>query len=314
MLDLNDEKEVEIINKMHAFNKKNGGISWSYGHRNKDNVVVFVPMINRPCYGEMRAYGASSTRPKDYHPGDLPRPIPAGPGREAISVAFKKVSLDIETHNAMIEYMFSSESPWKRGIGYDGLSLTKDDKGRIKGVVMWDTAVDPTVMVALFMAIRSLGGTDGRADSWVWFQEDFGLSKFQALVATFYFPILRFRLPMYTPIKIDRDVFKNGVKFTSQFNNGYFLPNSPDFKKMLSGQSLDLSNGKTWQEGEDYNRPSLAEVFRTDDGINKNVSTELRSLYESKGFMRDTRSGYFDEKNFQEGLRTFVEYVENAAA
>lgn len=242
MLNKEVEAEAGAIAKMHAFNLASVGtrISWSYVIRDeKTGDVEFVEMSSRPCYGEMRRYGKGSTRPQDYKPGDLPRPIKKGI-REGVSVYIHSTNNDIEIHNEFVSFMLSTESPYRKGIGFNGLEMTTDDKGRIVGVVMYDTEVDPTTMVALFMFLRSSAGYTVEWDRLV--KE--GKSKIVALIASVY-------------------ARKNGSIYIAQFGGGYYLTHKLDVKKFVNGEVNSLSNGRTWRDQEDYNRPEIQDLFQT---------------------------------------------------
>lgn len=250
MLNLDKKEEAEIIEKMHEFNRAHTGISWSAAVR-KDDAVEYIPMANRPCYGEMRAYGASSTRPNDYKPGDLPRPIPAGT-REAVSIYIGPVSKDAKVHNRFIRFVLSADSPWRKGIGYAGLQLTHDgdESHHIRGLVMYETDVDPTVMVSLFMFLRSArcdhysNKRDARADSWAELIDAHGKSELAALIAV-----------NWMTIHLEQKTFQ------PSFSLGYFLAQKLDTNLFKAGEARNLSNGRTWRDGEDYNRPEIQDLF-----------------------------------------------------
>lgn len=241
MLNKEVEAEAAVIAKMHDFNLNSvmTYVSWSYAIRNKKGEVEFVEMRSRPCYGEMRRYGKTSTRPSDPKPSDLPKPIKVGI-REAVSVFIPSTHQNINIHNDFVEFMFSKESPYRKGIGFDGLEFTKSSDGRIVGIVMYETEVDPTTMVALFMFMRSSSPYVAEWDRLV--KE--GKSKIVALISTIY-------------------ARKNGDTFISQFTGGYYLTQFLDVNKFVNGEVNSLSNGRTWRDEEDYNRPEIQDLFKT---------------------------------------------------
>ena len=256
MLDLNNPEEAVYVEKMHDFNKKPGHhISFSYVVRDPDKgTLTFVELPNRPCYGELRAYGKESTRPGDYKPGDLPRPMNvAGKGiREAVSVYLGRTSMDKDNHNKFIEHVWSDRSPWKRGIGDH--EFTYDNDGFIVGSVMWGTDVDPTVMVSMFMFLRKCRVNSyaavAPADLWLKLQEDLGCDENTAIILT-----------NWTSIQKVGDE----LKFIPHFQYAYYLPVRLDIKGFLNGESRDVSDNITWRDGGDYNRPALQDVFMSED-------------------------------------------------
>src|SRR5690606_22323557 len=159
MLDREKAPEAEAINMMHVFNLKNSGMSYSYVVRGEDGAIEFVEMVRRLCYGELRRYrgklrchpgfGSSEncTRPDDRWPGDLLRPMKEGL-REAVGLAlYCPLSEDIEKHNRMYRFLMSDKLLWRKGLRLDSIEFTEGSDGRIKGMVMTETDVDPTVMV-----------------------------------------------------------------------------------------------------------------------------------------------------------------------
>lgn len=241
MLNKEVEAEAAVIAKMHDFNTRCIGtrISWSYAIRHEDNSVEFVEMRSRPCYGEMRRY-KGGTRPDDPHPGDLPAPIKVGV-REAVSVYIPVRGKTVEDHNTFVEFMFSKESPYRAGIGFDGLEFTKDKKGFIIGIVMYETEVDPTTMVALFMFMRSC---EAYMPTWSKLVSE-GRSKIVALIAAAY----------ARPA--------DATSYFCQFSGGYYLTPQLDFRKFVRGEVNSLSKGRTWRDQEDYNRPEIQDLFKT---------------------------------------------------
>lgn len=246
MLNRENPEELALIEKMHEFNlRPNHRISWCAVIRDeKTDKTKFLDYTNRPCYGEMRRY-RDGTRPKDPHPSDLPRPIPKGI-REAVGVYFGRLSARKENHNALIDYAVSERSPWRRGLDMKGVEFTYDKDGFICGMVMTETEVDPTPMVALFMFLRSqrnqYGGTF--ADRFAEFREKYGVSEAVALL-----------MCQYT-------YWNGSAKRTIlAFNGGYYLSHKLSAIRFFTGRGHDLSNGRTWRDQEDYNRPEIQDYF-----------------------------------------------------
>lgn len=291
MLDLLKKEEADILEQMHALNRGASGISWSAAVR-KDDKLQFIAMNNRPCYGEMRAYGKDSTRPQDHKPGDLPRPIPPGI-REAVGCYFGSTSPSAENHNRLIRYVLSDKSPWRRGLDQRGIHLTwdGDETHHIKGVVLTETEVDPTVMVSLFMVLRSARYSnwgDSVANRFCTFVDEHKMSEAAALAACFWV-----------------NISLTSKTFVPSFGFSYFLANKLDPKKFATGEPLSLSNGRTWRDGEDYNRPEIQDLFKdetlpfftTDLSQKTGISV---STYQDVGFDKVPAALEYIEQRFSE--------------
>lgn len=251
---LTDKEKEILLPKFHEYNLKHRFISWAYAQREDDKEIEkIVEMTSRPCYGEMRAYGPKSTRPTDHKPGDLPRPMkPAGGDtgifREAVAVSFTpqiQKDEDIPVANRWYEFLFGPNSIYIAGLDQDNLEFTKNDKGLIKGVVMTGTEVDPTCMVAAFMANR---GGNLRTMETFGKLVDAGMTEREAFLVAFNFSLY---------------VYGNSDFFLFTKPMMPYMQNPmTNIKKALSADfNRELSNNRTWRDGEDYNRPNLADGF-----------------------------------------------------
>jgi len=143
----------------------------------------------------------------------------------------------------MYRFLMSDKSPWRKGLRPDSIEFTEGSDGRIKGMVMTETDVDPTVMVNLFQKMRSMS-----ADRWVEYLDQ-GLSEIEALLAT-----------LCINKTIDwRD--KSKVYVNVGITDTYTFTANLDVGAFVNGTPRDLSSGRTWRDGDDYNRPEIQDLF-----------------------------------------------------
>lgn len=243
MIDFEKPEEAKAYEDMKMSMNGAPGISWAALVRQEDGSLKAVTMRNRPCYGEMRRY-ADGTRPQDPHPGDLPRPIPKGP-REAFAVRLFAMKGPAEDHNTFIEWVFGPDSPWRRGLGNDVL-LHKNKRGIYNIASFSDTDVDPTVLANLLVTLRSTSYNS----------QPIPFSECHAagltIKQTFFSKVFAAIPTGYC---------------TGAYNTSYYLSPALDFRRFFEGDTLDLSNGRTWRDQEDYNRPELANIFGFSSGL-----------------------------------------------
>lgn len=248
-----DDELRKQVDELHEFNRKGtpGHIRWACFVDGK-----IKKMASRPCYGEMRSYGQKSTRPQDDKPDDLPQPMPIGGKRGALGLCF----MDHQVSDSFIRQVFDPEtSPWRRGIAKDVEFSIKNDK--IVGVVYPTPDVDPTVMLNLFINSRGFGVNDKANDV---IRRTFPeLSDPEVFFLSFFF---RHRADNWqTP-----DVISGCQTYHA---SSYSLNGSVNLNRWFSGESVDISNGRTWLDGEDYNRTALADVF-----VDKDAEPVIKSL------------------------------------
>lgn len=247
----------------------NSGNSWVLMVEQGRDRVIF-PRDSLPCLGgEMRKYKkthgekytdpytGNKNNPTDtYRPGDLHWPFPEG---TPIALAVRRdVSKQYET---LLEAMFSDESPWKRGFK-DTSSVhffKKEDK--IKGYLLKDTEVDPTVMINLFNVFKSSPPT---------LVQRFDLLKKKGLTV---------REALAGALEI-----KPGFQIAN-FMKGYYTPNNLDIYRHetqnprdLNGSWPELETGRTFKGRYDYNRKRFHEVFEVKDGKNFTFLNKAREL------------------------------------
>lgn len=259
MLRAGEEKFAE---QMHKFNLgQNGGISWSAALRNPETEeLTFHKMTDRPCYGEMRMYGKDSTRPYDDKPSDLTKPFRKDSGiREACGVYFTYIPYMTAQQRTsvpeIVKFLFSEESPWRRGLPeqeHIEFTLSKGDEYPI-GVVFRDTEYDPTVAVSLFIMMRSISNF---TPSFQEYRKRFpDLSLSEVMFLALYCPIYNNKLP-------------------GSFGYSYTMPPKIDLRRWKHGTVQELSEGKTWRDGYDYNRPDMAKLFQP-ESRDMNLPTTL---------------------------------------
>lgn len=269
---LTDKEKEILLPKFHEYNLKHSFISWAYAQRENDKEIEqIVEMTSRPCYGEMRAYGAKSTRPGDHKPSDLPRPMkPAGGDtgifREAVAVPFRYYHENPATptmkelSNRWARFLFGPNSPYVAGLDTDNLEFTTTEDGRICGIVMHGTEVDPTCMVACFMANR--GATLTVQRMWATLVDDFGATEREAFLLAFNF---------------SAEQYPTGDLFFLPYAAMSYMQSPLTDPKRLVTQDFErsLSNNRTWRDGEDYNRPNLADGFVRIDHSERKKLDEL---------------------------------------
>lgn len=236
---------------------------------------------NQPCYGEMRKYkkshkdytdpytGYESNPSDDYRPSDLHNPFPKGTPIV--------VGLNFEFHpgdERMNRFMFSSMSPWLRGLPSQEFIEPIEKDGVMTGVILWETSFDPTVFVNLLNIRRSY--SRGNYEN---YKGDYspslermtdGFTELETLV-------MKMNFSMTTKSKsstIDgKHVYllnANAVQTQSTLSPGYYGPQQLDVGMFCRQESHDLNGkkgeaGGTFKDRYDYNRKIFHEVFQDRD-------------------------------------------------
>lgn len=213
------------------------------------------PRYDQPCLGELRKYKATHpdecTQPGNEKPTDLWHPFPDGNpvmvGTKFVGATKGPYHVDIDL---MIEEAFSDESPWALG----GSPKFVRGESYLVGVVLQDTAVDPTTMVNLFNNIRCRTGV-GVAYKTL---RDEGLSIREA------FAVLLFS--------------GRGTPFNYIYGpDGYYTTSRVSARRILEAKPRDLSGG-LFCDRIDYNRTELENVFMLDQKPTKDFRQELIKL------------------------------------
>lgn len=268
MLDKDNPVDLEAIESLRSFHKRASGLSFCLAMRLDDGSVKIWDRIDQPCYGEFRKYkkthGDECTQPVDSRPGDLHWPFPEGIP-EGFAFSGDVGGARFPSAEKMNEFLFSDDSPWKRGFGSASsveLIKGKDNEGYVN-VVFLDTEIDPTVLISL-MNIRKI--VDVKAfNHWI----ELGLTEKEAFVTC----MIQRDDPSYT---------------IATGGDGYYCPIMVDYPRYFSGDPHDLTGG-TFRNRFDYNRKRLHDVFSTTDKemhlynwIVKNCKLEEKVLYGTK--------------------------------
>lgn len=102
--------------------------------------------FNQPCIGEMRTYGANSTRPHDHKPRDLHTPFPDG---TPIAVGHP-VGKSCNLHYDLITDPITN--PYAEALV--SFEWSKNENGDYVGIVVTDTNVDSSLLVSFFRSVR----------------------------------------------------------------------------------------------------------------------------------------------------------------
>jgi hypothetical protein len=278
----------QIIN--HAV--RNTGHSWGAVIRREDGTLFKTVRKNRPCWGELRRY-EDGTRPQDFHPTDIPNVIDKGQ-REALAISLLMYKLETqEDDEAVKEFIFSTEGPWRRGMGKD-VTLHRGADGRYAAVSMTDTEIDPTVLLSalvglrVYLGARALGGFAKAAE---------GKSPREKAQ--------EFLVRAFISVGGARRVAegKNAYDGISFANLSYCLTSDLSFERFATGDSLDLSNGRTFRDQEDYNRPDLALVFGGEADYNGSL---LAQFTEKTGLRGTGYGGSVFDPEVREKLEEFL--------
>ena len=220
------------------------------------------PRFNQPCQGgELRKYESSHpgrcTQPHNERPGDLYQPFPDG---KPAAVAFHLKSGDAqqddddwvdgdetpienanETDN-LVMAVLSSTSPWVSGFGGpQNIQYTLGKDGHIIGFVIKSLAIDPTVMVNMVNFIQTMKGSGASS-----FKKlvDLGLTNNEALAV----------------LMLNGS---SGSIHAIQTTYEYRFPAVFSARRFFEQKPNDYSGG-TYENGADYNRTFVQDVFSGD--------------------------------------------------
>lgn len=250
MIDMENKNDVAVIEEMKKFIQNGKEITWTAAIRDDDGVLHANDHKNRPCYGEMRNYGKDSTRPNDYHPDDLPRPIRRGI-REAVAV-YTPTHHVTQDQADYLKYVFGPDSPYRAGFDPENTELIPHPtvEGRHSGVIIKSGNFKPTVLVHLLIRLRdfylySYGNEIVHIKVMRKFEEVYpGRPKsFYDYLGMFF----HFSGHVITPYNWS--------------NSGYSYSWNTDPKRFMIGSTVDLDEGRVWSDPTDYNRPWLPEIF-----------------------------------------------------
>lgn len=218
-------------------------------------VYSYHPRFSQPCYGEMRTYGKGTVpaaRAVDPRPGDLFSPFPKSGCPVLICVPFANHSLTNEETSRVIELLYAPDSPWQ-DVLKDFEILERN--GRPTGVVIWDTNIDPTAMVSLFMFTRNaLGDCAEDMKRWLKLIEERPDDDVYALL----FSVLVYR--RYTQWGTTNEL----ISF--QTNWEYFFNIYRTSVRAFVDADIDpeISGGSPFILRAAYNRPKLGNIFKQD--------------------------------------------------
>jgi hypothetical protein len=240
----------------------------SYGNKVYKDYSIH-PRFSQPCQGgELRKYESSHpgrcTQPHNERPGDLYQPFPDG---KPAAVAFHlKGSPDEDEgdyddednyiaptgssaneRDNLVMAVLSSTSPWISGFGGNGvdpvsnIKYTTDKQGHIIGFVIKSLSVDPTVMVNMVNFIQTMKGTGAKS-----FKKlvDLGLTINEALAV----------------LMLNGS---SGSIGSIQPTYEYRFPAVFSARRFFEARPNDYSGG-TYENGADYNRTFVQDVFSGD--------------------------------------------------
>lgn len=234
----------EAISQLHKINHgRDLGINFSLAML--DNNTELINLYRRkgqPCYGELRKYksthGDDCTQPNNHKPSDLHSPFPDGTPL-AIAARFPQIP-----EQDLLEFLFSNESPWRKGFKDEkNIEWTLQDGKKI-GFVLTETDIDPTVFVNLLNTIKSICFYPGMISTKFKFCElvEKGLSPKEAIM-----------LIMTINISCLPVLGQAG-------SIGYYFPIHLDVKRFMDSNPRDLTGG-SFQDRYDYNRTYLQNIF-----------------------------------------------------
>lgn len=197
---------------------------------------------NQPCYGELRKYESTHkgecTQPANAKPGDLRSPFPDGTPT-ALLVPFtrlkNKAACNADT-DAILEAMFSKESPWYSG--FNDVTFFKNEHGHLHGVVIDNVDLDATVMVNCFKQLQGMLALNVAKDFVDLCNE--GLTPNEALAA----------------LMLNGSAVSMGIGYT----DGYKSPTSFSAKRFFNRTPNDLTGG-FFRDRIDYNRTDMHKPF-----------------------------------------------------
>lgn len=278
--------DVFVHGMMHRLNGELIGTNFSLAMRDKYGSLGVYPRVYMPCQGgEIRKYtdknpndkravahGDACTRPESEKPTDLYAPFPSG----VPELFGHRMSVGGESHQDAIRFLFSDESPWKKGFGSGGaVEFTEDDKGNIVGVVLLDMAIDPTVLVNLLWIYKDCANKNYQT------YLDAGMTRHEAVMS------------------IMMGGYSNILQSALLQNNTYHYAQHLSVPRFMNADPNDLTGG-TFRDGFDYNRKLINEIFEEkEEGKGVIFGRDL------PGFVK--KEGEWNAKNVVKGLRNMIE-------
>lgn len=211
-----------------------------------DGTYNIVERIGMPCWGALREYHSGTSPTSDYWPPDLREPrhiFPKTGNPVAVSTILHKGDMlqakaapgsgyaSYDDWNQFIEFVYNPElSPYRQAL--KGFELLKD-KHSYRGVVITDTHIPPSAMLALFRTTFRQSST----------ANNFG-------------QVLRDN-PGIDP----RVAYLKASKISQ-----YYLSEKMNLKLFFNGTIREgLDNGQTYHSRMKYNRPEIEFIFDTKD-------------------------------------------------
>lgn len=116
----------------------------------EDGTINISDRPGQPCIGSLRTYGSQSLRPLDYFPGDLRTPERTFPLGKPILLGFPNTQG--YTKEFAEATFLSSDGPWCSIV--HALQPVYDKNDTMKGILVKDTNISPTMMINLLRKIR----------------------------------------------------------------------------------------------------------------------------------------------------------------
>lgn len=188
-----------------------------------------------PCWGFLRNYEGKSTRPDDKWPNDLRREgqLVTNEGeRIALSVKWGNIKKDaLKQFNEEVA-LNPEVSPWRTLL--KDVEVVSDDQDVVGALLFKDLTIDPTFLVSFLRT-----NVAHRAKQYVEARKEFPeASHIEAFLLS---------------------LFRRDNGWVS--NPFYSLNPKFDLRRFVNGDPIDLSNGRTFADKEDYNRPEVDFVF-----------------------------------------------------
>jgi hypothetical protein len=211
----------------------------------------------QPCYGEMRKYGADSTRPTDDRPGDLKTPFPRGVTPVTIGVGpFANNHVPPKIIEPIWEFILSDESPWRDVLKGKEI-IFREDGESIDRLILHDTDFDPTLMGNFWLMSKHLSSSVKDA--------------FTALVAA---GIPKGRA-LFIAIEGAGPMKDGKVTSATYGGNTYWLAKKSNEDNFVNGRIDPNLAQVSFRDGGDYNRPSVQSIFGTGEKTYMNLGGDL---------------------------------------
>lgn len=218
--------------------------------RDKSGVLSYHDRINQPCWGELRKYRSTHyhdcTKLEDARPEDLFSPFPDGTP-EAIGIPFSCIG----ALTPLKQYLFSNESPWRKGFGSSSdIILTWT------GIILKNTDIDPTVLVNLLINIRNMKQYNETEKNFEKFLAE-GLTKFESAFLCIFSGVSSYSYAMPS------NVHRLQVPPPNDYINTLFV----SLSRLYEQNPHDLTGG-TLRNRFDYERKKIKDIFYDSNGVN----------------------------------------------